>query len=218
MKPIKFIACALIIFFSACNEGSKSTTEKTVMDSSKMGEHTMAGMNDVNGGMMAPMNTMMTSMKEMKLTGDVDYDFVNLMIAHHQAAIDMANLEQSHGKDEALKAMAKGMIAAQQNEINVFQDIRKNLAVPSGQLGAEAKSEMMGSMENMMTGMNEVKMTGNIDKDFALMMIPHHEGAVAMAKDLLANGKNDDLKKMAQKIIDDQTKEIADMKAWLAVK
>ncbi len=61
-------------------------------------------------------------------------------------------------------------------------------------------------------------MTGNADKDFALMMIPHHEAAISMANDLLAHGKNPELKKMAQKIIDDQTKEIEDRKAWLVGK
>ena len=115
MKAI-IIAVALIagIFFSACNEGSKTTTESAVMESSKMGEHSMAGMHDEHGGLMAPMNTLIASLKEMKMTGDVDYDFMIMMIAHHQAAIDMANIEIKQGTDAALKAMAKAMVAAQQ--------------------------------------------------------------------------------------------------------
>jgi uncharacterized protein (DUF305 family) len=46
-------------------------------------------------------------------------------------------------------------------------------------------------------------------------MIPHHEGAIAMAKVALKYANDDETKKMAQKIIDDQEKEVTDMQAWL---
>jgi uncharacterized protein (DUF305 family) len=219
MKQIIIIAGALTIalFFSACNEGTKSTSEKSVMDSSKMGEHSMAGMHDEHGGMMEPMNAMMSSMKAMKMTGDMDIDFANMMIAHHQAAIDMANIEVHQGTDEALKTMAKAMIAAQEIEIAAFRKIFNNIKMPAMNERA-SQSTMMETMDKMMTSMSSAPMTGNMNKDFALMMIPHHEGAISMAKEQLAKGKNAELKNLAQKIIDDQTREIADMKAWLAGK
>jgi uncharacterized protein (DUF305 family) len=46
-------------------------------------------------------------------------------------------------------------------------------------------------------------------------MIPHHQGAIDMAKVELAHGKDAELRKMAQKIVDDQEKEIAQMQEWL---
>jgi uncharacterized protein (DUF305 family) len=46
-------------------------------------------------------------------------------------------------------------------------------------------------------------------------MIPHHEGAIAMAKVALKNANDAETRSMAQKIIDDQEKEVADMQAWL---
>jgi len=58
--------------------------------------------------------------------------------------------------------------------------------------------------------------TGNADKDFLMMMIPHHESAVTMGEDELSHGKNLELKKMAQKIIEDQSKEIKQFEAILA--
>ncbi len=60
----------------------------------------------------------------------------------------------------------------------------------------------------------DVAYTGDPDVDFRTHMIPHHRGAVAMAKVALTHAK-DETRAMAQKIIDDQEKEIADMEAWL---
>jgi len=57
--------------------------------------------------------------------------------------------------------------------------------------------------------------TGDPDRDFLNHMIPHHEGAVAMAKIVLRYGRNDDVKRLAQRIVDDQEREIAEMKGML---
>jgi len=50
-------------------------------------------------------------------TGDIDKDFVDMMVPHHQGAIDMAALELSYGHDERLKALAQEIIVTQQQEI-----------------------------------------------------------------------------------------------------
>lgn len=56
------------------------------------------------------------------ITGDTDNDFANLMITHHQAAIENAQSEIDHGHDTAIKSMAKKMIKDQQAEIIELQD------------------------------------------------------------------------------------------------
>lgn len=159
------------------------------------------------------MDNMMTEMHAAKPSGNPDRDFA-AMIAHHQGAIDMARAELASGKDAQLRKLAEGIVAAQEKEIAEMQRIIASL--PDGDVKAHtaAYDALMGSMSGMMSA--HPSPTGNTDKDFVQAMIPHHEGAVAMAKVELQYGHDAELKAMAQQMVDDQTREIAEMKAWLA--
>lgn len=70
-------------------------------------------------------------------------------------------------------------------------------------------------MDKMMLAMS-VKASGDVDQDFAAMMIPHHEDAIEMAQSELRHGRNEQLRRIAQEIIIEQQQEIAAMR--LAVK
>jgi uncharacterized protein (DUF305 family) len=69
--------------------------------------------------------------------------------------------------------------------------------------------------DKMHAGMN-IPFTGNADADFVNGMIPHHQGAVEMARIVLQHGKDPQLKKLARDIIKAQDKEVAFMQRWLA--
>ncbi len=74
---------------------------------------------------------------------------------------------------------------------------------------------MSMAMNKMMTDMHQMQMTGNVDNDFALMMKGHHQGAVDMAQVELQSGKDETLKQMAQKIMNDQKSEIGELQTFL---
>lgn len=83
-------------------------------------------------------------------------------------------------------------------------------------VGAEAPflAENSKAMDKMMADM-DVKPTGDVDVDFAAMMIPHHQGAIDMALAELRYGKNEQLRRIAQEIIVEQQQEINAMRLAL---
>ena len=106
MKYKILMVMALLLnasLIQSCNESTKTTSTTTEMDSSM--NHTMPAdsMNDAmmnrENSMMQMMNTMMSNMHAMKSSGDFDVDFANMMIIHHQAAIDMSEVQVAKGND-----------------------------------------------------------------------------------------------------------------------
>jgi len=87
------------------------------------------------------------------------------------------------------------------------------MPMPSGG-GTPAEGAMMAAMDKMSKDMAATPITGDADRDFVAMMIPHHQGAIDMARFELANGKDPALRKLAQDVVAAQEKEIAEMKGW----
>jgi uncharacterized protein (DUF305 family) len=75
-------------------------------------------------------------------------------------------------------------------------------------------AENQVAMERMMAGM-DIKPSGDVDQDFAAMMIPHHQGAIDMAQAELRYGRNELLRRIAQEIVVEQQQEIVAMRLAL---
>jgi len=82
--------------------------------------------------------------------------------------------------------------------------------------GATGAQDMKGTMMMGMEEMQKMPMSGDTDKDFAMMMKIHHQQALNMAEMQLKTGKSPEMKAMAKQIIAAQKKEIAQFDKWLA--
>ncbi|MGO4352121.1 DUF305 domain-containing protein [Rhizobium sp. RAF36] len=94
------------------------------------------------------------------------------------------------------------------------EDLQMDMSKPMGDHGASshAFAEANAKMHKDMM----VEMTGNADVDFVRGMIPHHQGAIDMAKIELQYGKDPEIRKLAEAVIKAQEAEIAEMNAWLS--
>jgi uncharacterized protein (DUF305 family) len=174
----------------------------------------------------------MTRMMEhmaIKPSGDTDRDFVAMMVPHHQGAIDMAEAELLFGNDALLKRIAQGLIVEQIQEIAAMQmavgepatptwvvDPQAQAAPAAGSIGREAPYlwQNFDAMRTMTLDMAVVP-SGDTDRDFIAMMVPHHEGGIGMAEAELRYGRNPVLLSIAQEIIVDQQQEIGSMRLAL---
>jgi uncharacterized protein (DUF305 family) len=163
----------------------------------------------------AAMARMMAAMR-IKPSGDVDTDFVAMMVPHHQGAIDMAEAELSYGHNARLRGLAQEIIVTQQEEIAEMH-LALVSAAASPSAGPQdtpfiAKSD--AALARMMTGM-QIKPANDVDRDFVAMMVPHHQGAIDMAYQELSYGRSEPLRGLAQEIIATQEEQIAVMRRAL---
>lgn len=155
-----------------------------------------------------------------------DVGFAQGMIPHHAQAVEMADMGIAKSTNADVLALAKQIKSAQNPEIETMTGWLQGWgqAVPSTASMADGGHDMTNMSGMMMDGMmSDADMkrlessTGTaFDRLWLELMIQHHEGAVRMAKDELADGKNPDAKALAQAIITSQQAEISKMNALLA--
>jgi len=143
----------------------------------------------------------------------VDRAFVADMIPHHQSAVAMAEIATERGESPFVKKLADDIVSSQSKEIATMRREDAGLA------GAGVKTTSLGVPAHMM-GMDDdpatLRSAEPFDRKFIEMMLPHHEGAVTMAKVELAKGEDPELKRLGEEIIAAQEREIAAMRAELA--
>ncbi len=140
-----------------------------------------------------------------------DLMYAQMMIPHHEQAVEMAELAATRTSNTEVLAIAKKIKSAQAPEI----------AVMAAWLGGKAAELHTGhdmQMNGMLTGAEFEKLQNAVDAEFDSLfvkyMIAHHEGAIEMTQGILQS-ENIIVKKFGEKVVKDQTKEIKELKAIL---
>lgn len=177
---------------------SNSAVDHNAMSNGRTGEHT--GMSTSPGAASAP----------------YDLQFLDTMIVHHKGAVDMAMLAEKRAQRKEVKELAASIIYDQEAETGKLSEWRDAWFADKG----KAVNMDFPGMSRGMAGMDMKKLeslTGNeFDVEFVKQMIPHHQGAVDMAKDLQKRDSRKELKELAGDIITSQEAEIKQMREWLA--
>ncbi|MFD0940381.1 DUF305 domain-containing protein [Pedobacter boryungensis] len=207
MKKIFVMLLAAAVGFSACNQKEK----KSLAVHSAMNHEPVKEKNV----MMQAMDESMMKMHNAKQTGNPDYDFASMMIPHHEGAVVMAESIIKNSQSPELINFANKVIEAQKKEIKMFRDFLKSASQEPSANANEFKKALANSMNPMMKGMNNVRLSNNIENDFVALMIPHHQSAVDMAKAYLPYSNNVYIQLMAEDIIKAQEQEITWLKTQL---
>jgi uncharacterized protein (DUF305 family) len=144
----------------------------------------------------------------------VDDDFSAQMVAHHELAIEMAEIAERRAEHPELQQLAGEIVAAQRGEISRMEAIHQRLF--GGPTEGHEHGDLGLSHAEMGMDMDAAELEGTepFDRAFIDAMIPHHEGAIAMARIQREQGEDRELSEIAAAIIAAQTAEIAQMNRW----
>ncbi|PYF97300.1 Uncharacterized conserved protein, DUF305 family [Georgenia satyanarayanai] len=192
---------ALTLALAACGDGGETTPEEPAAGT-------------------AAEETTGSATEAEDVHNDADTMFAQMMIVHHEGAIEMADLAVEKADSEEVRSLAERISAAQGPEIEKMTSWLEAWG---------EETSPMGGMEGMdhgdmdMEGMSQEEAMADLeslsgaefDQRFLELMIAHHRGAVDMAQEELDGGENPQALELAQKIIDDQQAEITEMEELL---
>ncbi|MDX2217066.1 MAG: DUF305 domain-containing protein [Oculatellaceae cyanobacterium bins.114] len=202
---------------AACSGTTSQSTESSPSNSS------MAQMDHGSMGNSSPMPMEHGSMSMDLGPSDESFDlrFIDGMIPHHEGAVAMAQEALQKSNRPEIKALAQAIIDTQAQEISQMQAWRATWYPNAGDEPMMYSAEMGHTMpmtDEMRSSMMMAGDLGAADDQFDLRfinaMIPHHEGAVDMAQQVLEKSDRPEVKALAQNIITSQQQEIDQMQQW----
>mgnify|MGYP002777540242 CR=1 FL=1 len=149
--------------------------------------------------------------------------FIEMMIPHHQDAVEMADLALSRAKRPEIKRLAQAIKTDQNREIQQMRtwyrqwygtEVPAHHRMGQGMSQGESMQGMHGGMGGMEMDLTALRNASDFDREFMRQMIPHHQEAVRMAQMVLNRTRRPEIRNLAQSIIRSQTAEINQMQQW----
>ena len=167
----------------------------------------------------APTDDLMEETKESKMSEpgtEVDELFINMMVPHHQGAVEMAKIALERSERTEIRELANAIISSQEAEIAKLKNWKEQWY----------GSNETPSMQVMpaMSGGHPMNMQADVDNlriapepfDLALInaMIPHHQSAIDAAQMVIDSAAHPEIRDLARQVIEAQQKEIDQMISW----
>ena len=195
-RPLFFAGAGLaaVLALGACGAGAGSSGS-------------MNGMSGHGG----TFSTSSTSAASSSRAGDVM--FAQMMIPHHQQAIEMADLALTNDTTStAVRTLAEQIKGAQDPEIQTMQGWLREWGAPTGAAMDHGTAGMMTAQD--MASLKAAR-GQQFNRMWLQMMVEHHQGAVTMAQDVQSTTEDPRVRQLAQSVVDGQKKEIATMQGLL---
>lgn len=224
--PLLAVVLAGVLPLIGCNTSTKSTTgeqtpQETAQNPAPGMDHSNMDHGNMDHGNMPGMAHGSTNMDLGPKDATFDLRFIDGMIPHHQGAVAMAQEALEKSQRPEIKQLAQAIIDAQEKEISELRTWRKSwyasASADSVMYDAQMKKDMPMT-EQMRSSMAMEGDLGAADAEFDLRfinaMIPHHQGAIDMAKQAQEKSDRPEIKQLAQEIITSQQQEIDQMEQW----
>ena len=160
-------------------------------------------------GLKAPMVENMIQLNNYQMTGDPDHDFASIMLIHNRGSLEMLNdLSDSLGSE--LTGIAQNIEQRMNEETKELEKFSAEASdhSPNTEFVIDMKTFLGKAKEDIR---RHSFLTGEVSQDFANMMTADHEQAIQILNMELKYGKNAELKKIAQKMLESNEKELSEL-------
>ena len=160
-------------------------------------------------------------------TAAFDQQFIDMMVPHHQGAVEMARIAQQRAEHAEIKQMAEDIAKSQSSEIDQMKAWRKQwfgsdqtppmdkMPMVEGMRSMAGHGGMSGGTMDMAADVEKLRKAPEpFDRAFLDAMVPHHQSAIDAAKAAESRAQKPEVKRLAQEIVAAQQKEIDQMQQW----
>jgi len=195
MKKIFFLLISAFVFTSCTKEDSKPYLQSHDEDE-----------------MMSSLHELIENVDTISFSKGLELDFIDVMQALHHGGLDMANIMFHDGKDTALMHIAEGITL---NLHALLYDLTALDSVTVHNDDTKFQAELKENLEQMSKVADIQLITGDLDNDYATLMIPHHQLIIATCNSYLNYSTDSSFRNKVQEIIDLENTEIFELTNWL---